>query len=152
MFQQMIGIPTGAKCAPLLVDLFLHSYEPDFLQKNKSRKLDKFFNSCLLYILWKYFYSLAFIWLVSTKCVDPWVPILVVSSTTGNRQWKHCISVDFRGLSETRKLEPTFNNDFTVYDYQSQNNSWYLILHSIYPNDLEVRDAPDTQKPFSYFD
>ena len=109
MFQQMIGIPMGAKCAPLLFDLFVHSYEPDFLHKNKSRKLAKIFNSCLLYILRKYIYSLAFILLASTKCIDPWVPIFVVSSTTGNRQWEYCISVDTRGLSEPRnqrKFEP----------------------------------------------
>jgi hypothetical protein len=34
----------GTNCAPLLADLFLHSYEADFLQgilKNKDRKLAK---------------------------------------------------------------------------------------------------------------
>ena len=31
--QQMIGIPMGSKCAPLLVDLFLHTNETDFPQE-----------------------------------------------------------------------------------------------------------------------
>jgi hypothetical protein len=31
VFQQTIGIPMGRNCAPLLIDLFLHAYEADFL-------------------------------------------------------------------------------------------------------------------------
>lgn len=34
----MIDMRMGAKCATLLVDLILHSYEPDFLHNNTSRK------------------------------------------------------------------------------------------------------------------
>ena len=33
LFQQMIGIPMGTNCAPLLADLFLYSYENEFLDK-----------------------------------------------------------------------------------------------------------------------
>jgi hypothetical protein len=33
LFQQVIGIPLGANCAPLLADLYLYSYESEFLQK-----------------------------------------------------------------------------------------------------------------------
>ena len=32
-FQQVVGIPMGTKCAPLLADCFLYSYESEFLQK-----------------------------------------------------------------------------------------------------------------------
>jgi hypothetical protein len=32
VFQQTVGIPMGANCAPLLADLFLYSYEADFIQ------------------------------------------------------------------------------------------------------------------------
>jgi hypothetical protein len=36
----MVGIPMDTKCAPLLADLFLYSYEADFIQgllkKNKK--------------------------------------------------------------------------------------------------------------------
>ena len=31
--QQVVGIPMGTNCAPLLTDLFLYSYESEFLQK-----------------------------------------------------------------------------------------------------------------------
>ena len=33
LFQQFVGIPMGTNCAPLLADLFLNSYESEFLQK-----------------------------------------------------------------------------------------------------------------------
>ena len=31
IFQQVIGIPMGSNCAPLLADLFLYSYEAEFI-------------------------------------------------------------------------------------------------------------------------
>jgi len=51
------------------------------------------------------------IFVVSTKCIYPWVLEFVISNTTGNSQWVNCISLDFnfRSLSEPqnpRKLEP----------------------------------------------
>ena len=33
LFRQKIGIPMGTNCAPLLADLFLYSYESEFLDK-----------------------------------------------------------------------------------------------------------------------
>jgi hypothetical protein len=33
LFQQVVGIPLGTNCAPLLDDLFLYSYESEILQK-----------------------------------------------------------------------------------------------------------------------
>ena len=30
-FQQTVGIPLDTNCAPLLADLFLYSYETDFI-------------------------------------------------------------------------------------------------------------------------
>ena len=32
VFQQIIGIPKGTNCAPLLADIFLYSYEAEFIQ------------------------------------------------------------------------------------------------------------------------
>jgi hypothetical protein len=32
LFQQVVGMPMGTNCAPLLADLFLYSYESEFLQ------------------------------------------------------------------------------------------------------------------------
>ncbi|KAK3108807.1 hypothetical protein FSP39_016181 [Pinctada imbricata] len=32
VFQQIVGIPMGTNCAPLLIDIFLYSYEAEFIQ------------------------------------------------------------------------------------------------------------------------
>ena len=32
VFQQIVGIPMGKNCAPLLADIFLYSYEAEFIQ------------------------------------------------------------------------------------------------------------------------
>ena len=32
VFHQIIGIPMGTNCAPLLADIFLYSYEAEFIQ------------------------------------------------------------------------------------------------------------------------
>ena len=53
VFQQTIGIPMGANCAPLITDLFLRVYEVDFLQwllKNRNRKLAQTFNFSFRYL------------------------------------------------------------------------------------------------------
>ena len=47
LFRQMVGIPMGTNCAPLLADLFLYSYENEFLDKlikDGKRKLARKFN------------------------------------------------------------------------------------------------------------
>ena len=36
VFQQIVGIPMGTNCAPLLADIFLYSYEAEFIQSLPS--------------------------------------------------------------------------------------------------------------------
>ena len=53
LFRQVIGIPMGTNCAPLLADLFLYSYENEFLDnmiKGGLRRLVRSFNLCYRYI------------------------------------------------------------------------------------------------------
>ncbi len=53
VFQQTVGIPMGTNCAPLLADLFLYSYEADFIQellKKNEKKLARSFNFMFCYI------------------------------------------------------------------------------------------------------
>ena len=53
LFRQMVGIPMGTNSAPLLADLFLYSYENDFLDKlikEGKRKLARKFNLSYRYI------------------------------------------------------------------------------------------------------
>ena len=51
VYQQIVGIPMGTNCAPLIADLFLYCYERDFmsnLQKSKWFDLiDKFNDTSL---------------------------------------------------------------------------------------------------------
>ena len=54
LFRQTVGIPMGTNCAPLLADLFLYSYENEFLGKlikeGKTKKLARKFNFSYRYI------------------------------------------------------------------------------------------------------
>ena len=51
MVGRVIGIPMGTNCAPLLADLFLYSYESEFLQKLvKDKKIHRAFNFTYRYI------------------------------------------------------------------------------------------------------
>ena len=45
LFRQVIGIPMGTNCAPLLADLFPYSYENEFLDnmiRSSHRRLARF--------------------------------------------------------------------------------------------------------------
>jgi hypothetical protein len=46
IFRQFVGIPMGTKCAPLLAELFLYSYEAEFIQRLLHEK-KKTFCCCL---------------------------------------------------------------------------------------------------------
>ena len=53
LFQQVVGIQMGANYAPLLADLFLYSYESEFLQKlvkDKKMHVARAFNFTYRYI------------------------------------------------------------------------------------------------------
>ena len=53
VFQQIIGIPIGTVCAPLLADIFLYSYEAEFIQSLLSvgkKRLASQFNFTYRYI------------------------------------------------------------------------------------------------------
>ena len=53
VFQQIVGIPMDTNCAPLLADIFLYSYEADFIQSLLStgkKKLASQFNFTYRYI------------------------------------------------------------------------------------------------------
>ena len=53
LFRQIIGIPMGTNCPPLVADLYLYSYESEFLDnmiRGGQRKLARSFNLCYRYI------------------------------------------------------------------------------------------------------
>ena len=54
VFQQIVGIPMGTNCAPLLADIFLYSYEAEVIQPllstGKKKKIASQFNFTYRYI------------------------------------------------------------------------------------------------------
>ena len=46
-FRQMVGIPMGTNCAPLLADLFLYSYENEFLINSLRRAEESLLESSI---------------------------------------------------------------------------------------------------------
>ena len=53
LYRQVVGIPMGTNCAPLVADLFLYTYEKDFMQNlQKMKKFDdmKCFNGTSRYL------------------------------------------------------------------------------------------------------
>jgi len=73
VFQQTVHIPVGANCANLLVDLFLYSYEADFIQwllKKNEKQLERSFNFTFSYI--DYILSLFYIWWLCWSHLSQW--------------------------------------------------------------------------------
>jgi hypothetical protein len=72
LFQQVVGIPMGTICAPLLADLLLYSYESKFLQKlvkDKKIREARAFNFTYRYIL--LFMADTHQWNVCVRTGDP---------------------------------------------------------------------------------
>ena len=54
VYQQTVGIPMGTNCAPLVADLFLYSYEADFVQhlhKSTFKKQKISINLTIFYVI-----------------------------------------------------------------------------------------------------
>jgi hypothetical protein len=61
VFQQSVDIPLSTNCVPLLTELFLYSYEAEFVQKpshDNNKKLAVSFHHTLSMIYGKFFYYL----------------------------------------------------------------------------------------------
>ena len=53
IYQQIVGIPMGTNCTPLIADLFLYFYDRDFmsdLHKSKRHDLIDMFNATSRYL------------------------------------------------------------------------------------------------------
>ena len=52
VYQQIVGIPMGTFCAPLIADLFLYCYERDFMSDlHKSNDLKDMINDASRYLI-----------------------------------------------------------------------------------------------------
>ena len=50
LYRQIVGIPMGTNCAPLVADLFLFCYERDFMSDNYQTDIIEAFNSTSRYL------------------------------------------------------------------------------------------------------
>ena len=50
LYRQIVGIPMGTNCAPLIADLFLFCYERDYLSNNNPTDIIEAFNSTSIYL------------------------------------------------------------------------------------------------------
>ena len=74
LFCQVIVIPMGTNCAPLLADLFLYSYENEFLDnmiKSGHRRLVRSFNPCYRYIADLIVFNNRSFFIISKRYIHP---------------------------------------------------------------------------------
>ena len=74
LFHQVTGIQMGTNCAPLLADLFLYSYENEFLDnmiKSGHRRLTRSFNLCYRYIDDLIVFNNKSFWIISKRYIQP---------------------------------------------------------------------------------
>ena len=74
LFRQMIEIPMGTNCASLLADLFLYSYENEFLDnmiRSGHWRLARSFNLCYRYIDDLIVFNNKKFWIISKRYIHP---------------------------------------------------------------------------------
>ena len=88
LFHQVIGIRMGTNCAPLLADLFLYSYENEFLDnmiRSGHRRLARSFNLCYRYIDDLIVLIAGSFWIISKRYIHP---SLLSRKVTNQITWK----------------------------------------------------------------
>jgi hypothetical protein len=147
LFQQVVGIPMGTNCAPLLADLFLYSYQSEFLQKLvKDKKIHeaRAFNFTYRYIVSQMKMTFQEIRIIATgPCIANQLRDV---NTICRRSWYIAAHVwkiyDFK-IEVYRYID----------DVLSINNSRFAeFLPLIYPPELEVKETTDTASFASFLD
>ena len=96
VFKQIVGIPMGTNCAPLLADIFLYSYEADFIQGLLSTGKKK----------------LAFQFNFTRRYIDD---VLSINNPDFKIIWVRCISLNLRSKHD-REQHLCFLLGFTPVD------------------------------------
>ena len=129
VFRQTVGIPMSTNCAPPLANLFLYSYEADFIQwlfKKNEKKLAQSFNFMFCYID-------DVLSLTNSRfgdIVDRIYPIeLEIKDTTNTDRSTSYLDLDLEIDSEGR-LRTTFQQHLHM-EYISL--SWYDITELVVP-------------------
>ena len=141
LFRQVIGIPMETNCAPLLADLFLFSYENEFLDnmiKGGHRRLAKSFNLCYRYIV----DLIVFI----NNCAPLLADLFLFSYE--NEFLDNMIKGGHRRLAKSFNLCYRYKVDLIVFI----NKKFWDYLKEIFPSKLTVEKANKSDHLADYLD
>jgi hypothetical protein len=125
VLQQTVCIPMGANCAPLLTDLFLYSYEADFIQGLLKKNEKKLARQCFFFTFRDICPFTRFGGLVD--CIYP-IELEIRDTTDTNRSASYLdlhLAIDSEGWLKTK---PYDNRD--DYNFPHCELSIYMQQHS----------------------
>ena len=129
LFRQMIGIPVGTNCAPLLADFFLYSYENEFLDnmiRSGHRRLARSFDLCYRYLI-----------VFNNKKFLDYLKEIYPSQLTVEKANKSdhladyldlTFIIDSAGKLSTRLFDKRDDFDFHIVNFPSLTSMRYLVL------------------------
>ena len=150
LFRQMIGIPMGTNCAPLLADLFLYSYDNEFLDnmiRSGHRRLARSCNLCCRYIDDLIVFN-------NKKFVD-YLKEIYPSQLTVEKANKSdhladyldlTFIIDSGGKLSTRLYDKRDDFDFHIVNFHSFPATYHLalLMVCIFHSSLDMHDAAHT--------
>ena len=152
LFCQVIGIPMRTNCAPLLADLFLYSYENEFLDnmiKSGHRRLARSSNLCYRYIDNLIVFN-------NKKFLDYLKEIypsqLTVEKTNKSDHLAHYLDltfiIDSGGKLSTRLYDKRDDFDFHIvnFPFLSSNILSGLLMVCTFHSSLDMHDAAHTMR------
>ena len=136
LFRQVIGIPVGKNCAPLLADLFLYSYENESLYniiRSGHRRLARSFNLCYRYTdVFTVFYNKKYLDYV--KEIHP--SQLTVEKANKSDHLADYLDLTFiigsEGKLSTKSYDRRDDFDSTLSIFQSFPATYHLALLMVY--------------------
>ena len=147
LFRLAIGIPMGTNCAPLLADLFLYSYENEFLDnmfRSDHRRLARLFNLCCSYIDDLIVFS-------NKKFLDYLKEIypsqLTVEKANKSDHLEDCLDltfiIDSGGKLSTRLYDKRDDFDFHIVNFHTFPAIYHLAVLMVctFHNSLDMHDA-----------
>ena len=150
LFRQVIGIPMGTNCTPLLVDLFLYSYENEFLDnmiKSGHKRLAKSFNLCYIHIDDLIVFNKKK-FLDSQKEIYP-SQLTVEKANKSDHLADHLdltFIIDSGGKSSTRLYDKCDNFDFHAVNSFPAMYHLALLMVCTFHTSLDMHDAAHTMR------
>ena len=137
LLRQVIGILMRTNCTPLLADLFLYSYENEFLDdmiRSGHRRLARSFNLCYRYIDLIVFNNKKFLDYLKDIYIYP-SQLTVEKANKSNHLADYLaltFIIDSGGKLSTRLYDKRDDSDFTLSIFHSFPATYHLALHIVY--------------------